>query len=112
MADQFRRALLADELPPGGTAAITLDDTDIVLCRDGDDVFALTNKCTHQDSPLVGGRIRRGAIICPLHGSPFTLATGKCLSQQGYAPLRTFPVRIEDGWIEVGLTPVNSPADI
>jgi 3-phenylpropionate/trans-cinnamate dioxygenase ferredoxin subunit len=104
MADLFRRALPADQLPAGKTAAVTLEDADILLCRDGEAVFALSNRCTHQDSPLEGGRIRRGAIICPLHGSPFALASGKCLSQQGYAPLRTFPARIEDGWIEVELT--------
>jgi 3-phenylpropionate/trans-cinnamate dioxygenase ferredoxin subunit len=99
----FLNAIRVDELEPGGTIGVELGGWRICVARDRDAFYAVIDRCTHQDSSLVGGRIRRGAIICPLHGAPFELATGRCLAQIAYAPLRSFPVRIEDGWVKVEL---------
>ena len=51
---------------------------------------------------LSGGKVRRGAIMCPLHGARFDLASGRCLGG-AYPDLRGFPLRIEQGVIEVAL---------
>ena len=40
--------------------------------------------------------------MCPLHGARFDLATGKCLGGP-HAPLRVFPLRSADGWLEVAV---------
>jgi len=107
MADNYRRAVSCSDLPERGTAAVEIDAVNVIICRDESGVFALENRCTHQESPLQGGRIRRGAIMCPMHGAPFALKTGACLSQLAYAPIRTFAVKVEDDWVFVDLT---SPA--
>ena len=41
-------------------------------------------------------------VICPRHGSQFDLKTGKPLTLPAYVPVRTFPVRVEDGMVKVG----------
>jgi nitrite reductase/ring-hydroxylating ferredoxin subunit len=38
--------------------------------------------------------------MCPLHGARFEMASGRCIGG-AYKDLRTFPVRIEGGQIEV-----------
>ena len=42
-------------------------------------------------------------MICPRHGAQFDLKTGKALSLPAYLPVRTFPVRVEDGTVKVDL---------
>ena len=56
---------------------------------------------------LSPGKVRRSAIMCPLHGARFELATGRCMGG-GYAPLRSFEVRTLDGRVEV-LVPDAAP---
>lgn len=46
------------------------------------------------------GHIRRGMIMRPLHGARFEWASGACVGG-AYRDLRTFPLRIESGFIEV-----------
>jgi nitrite reductase/ring-hydroxylating ferredoxin subunit len=48
-------------------------------------------------SPL---SVRRRWISCPWHGWPFELATG--MGPEGEC-VPTYPVRIADGWVEIGL---------
>jgi anthranilate 1,2-dioxygenase ferredoxin component len=45
--------------------------------------------------------------MCPLHGARFDLVTGTCIGGV-YSALRKFPLRIEDGMIEVAV-PSTAP---
>ncbi|RME65940.1 MAG: Rieske (2Fe-2S) protein, partial [Alphaproteobacteria bacterium] len=86
-----------------GVARI-VNDWPVLLVRQGEAVHALINRCTHAASALDGGRVRRGTIICPLHGARFQIATGKCLGGQNYKDLTVFSVReTADGWVEVAV---------
>ena len=53
-----------------------------------------------QTRPVSIERIRRGAVMCPLHGARFELETGRCIGG-AYKDLRSFPLRVSDGMIEV-----------
>jgi nitrite reductase/ring-hydroxylating ferredoxin subunit len=75
-----------------------------VLALRGHDgqIHAVNDRCTHQAALLSSGRVRRGAIMCPLHGARFAVGTGKCLGG-AYPDLRVFPLREVEGMIEVCL---------
>jgi NAD(P)H-dependent nitrite reductase large subunit/NAD(P)H-dependent nitrite reductase small subunit len=69
--------------------------------------YATQNKCPHmKDMVLARGLIgdQQGVpkVACPLHKKNFSLADGKCLSDDEYKIL-TFPVKVEDGWVFVEL---------
>lgn len=49
----------------------------IVVCRVGGDLFALTDNCSHADTPLSEGRLRGFGVTCPLHGASFDVRTGE-----------------------------------
>lgn len=49
----------------------------IVVCRVGPDLFALTDNCSHADTPLSEGRLRGYGVTCPLHGASFDVRTGE-----------------------------------
>ena len=48
----------------------------IVVCRAAGDLYALTDKCSHADTPLSEGRLRGFALTCPLHGASFDVRDG------------------------------------
>jgi len=106
------RVFEAATLPPNQTRAVSVGDRSVLVAHTADGYFAVENRCSHAGSPLEGGRIRRGAVFCPLHGAPFRLLDGACLSgATPYPPLTTFPVRVDQGWVEVGPSPPPSGDD-
>lgn len=105
MAGTFHRVARADEIDGPGPHPFIVHGWPVVLVRDEGRLHALINRCTHQAAALApDGRVRRGAIMCPLHGARFKLDSGECLGGAGYAPLIRFDVREDaDGWVEVAV---------
>ena len=89
------------EFPAEGKLAVRLGGWHVLVLRADDGTYrAVNDRCTHQAALLSPGRVRRGAVMCPLHGARFDVLTGKCLGG-AYPDLRTFAVRVEAGRIEV-----------
>ena len=88
-------------LAPNSSEVVTVGGCEILLCHADGEVFALENRCTHQQAPLAGGRIRRGHVSCPLHGVRFNLRTGEPVGQLTREPVKTFDVQVEGDMIGV-----------
>ena len=91
------------ELRPGRMRAVMLGGREVLLCRAGDGVFALDNICTHAHARMCEGRLRSTRLVCPLHGASFDVRDGRVLAPPAVSALRTYPVRIADGNIEVAV---------
>jgi 3-phenylpropionate/trans-cinnamate dioxygenase ferredoxin subunit len=100
-----RRVASLSQLKDGLPEPIFVEDEEIVLIRTGDKVFALFDRCSHQDFPLSLGKVDGGRIKCAAHGAEFDLASGKALCAPAFAPVQTYPVEIEgdDVYIEIDL---------
>jgi nitrite reductase/ring-hydroxylating ferredoxin subunit len=90
---------LLEDLPRNRCVAIA-DDRAIVV-RVGDHVMSFENRCLHQDSPLAGGVVDNGKLICPLHFWRYEAATGRHVGGQSMLP--TYDVQIEGGEVYVEL---------
>ena len=97
----FIPVLHIDELPATGSKAVQCNGQSILICRDGDTFYAIENRCSHQFSPLEGGRIRAHHIACPKHGLRFDLRTGKPRGELTSKSIQVYPVRIVEGRIEI-----------
>lgn len=93
-----RVAATADLLPGESTVAWDGATAILVVNLDGD-LRALEDRCTHEDFELSAGPVdvAEGSIECVLHGARFDLRDGRALCGPAYAPVATFPVRVEDG---------------
>jgi 3-phenylpropionate/trans-cinnamate dioxygenase ferredoxin subunit len=91
------------ELGPGAMRLVEWEDLEIGVFNCAGTVYAIEDRCSHDDGPLVEGRLdqERCTIECPRHGSLFDLKTGKPLTLPAYVPVDTFPVIIEDETIKV-----------
>jgi 3-phenylpropionate/trans-cinnamate dioxygenase ferredoxin subunit len=91
------------ELPPGAMRLVEWEDLEIGVFNCGGTVFAIEDRCSHDDGPLVEGTLdqSRCTVECPRHGSEFDLRSGKPLTLPAYEPVETFPVSVEDGVVRI-----------
>jgi 3-phenylpropionate/trans-cinnamate dioxygenase ferredoxin subunit len=91
------------ELPPGAMRLLDWEDLEIGVFNCAGTIYAIEDRCSHDDGPLVEGRLHedRCAVECPRHGSEFDLRTGRPLTLPAYEPVETFPVHVEDGIVKV-----------
>lgn len=102
MSESWHGVIEESSFPEEGKLAAKVAGWYVLVARTEDGFHAVNDRCTHQASLLSGGRIRRGAVMCPLHGARFELATGRCIGS-AYRDLRIFPLRVNEGMIEVSL---------
>lgn len=104
MSENFERLLAADDLPQGAMRCFDLTGHAVLLCRTREGFHAVQNICTHAYARLDEGRLRGTRLICPLHGASFDVRDGHVLGAPANQPLRTYPVRIVDGQVEVEIS--------
>jgi 3-phenylpropionate/trans-cinnamate dioxygenase ferredoxin component len=90
----FELACSLDEFREGEAIGVTIDDQDVAVARDGDEVFAVENTCSHAYVPLSEGEVEGCTIECWLHGSRFDLRTGKPTGLPATEPVATFPTEV------------------
>ena len=91
------------DLPPGERRLVEWDDLEIGIFNCGGTVYAIEDRCSHDDGPLIEGELDEESctIECPRHGSRFDIRTGKPKTLPAYVPVDTFNVIIEDEKIKL-----------
>jgi 3-phenylpropionate/trans-cinnamate dioxygenase ferredoxin component len=91
------------ELAPGEKRLVAWDDLEIGVFNCNGTVYAIEDRCSHDDGPLVEGEFDPATctVECPRHGSRFDVTTGKPKTLPAYVPVDTFPVIIEDDTIKL-----------
>ena len=97
----FERVCALDEVTADQGLAVTVGDLEVVVVRDGDEVFALQNECSHAAVALSEGEVADCQIECWLHGSMFDLRTGKPTNLPATEPVATFPIDVRGGDVYV-----------
>jgi 3-phenylpropionate/trans-cinnamate dioxygenase ferredoxin subunit len=93
----------ADSIPPGDFATVEVGNGFVAVFNVGGEFFAIDDLCTHDGEGLAGGEVVDHEVICPRHGARFCLRTGAVLAPPAYEPVRSYPTRIVDGTVEVGV---------
>lgn len=100
---EFFPVISLDDLIPGDRIFIEVDDMSVVLFNIAGDVYAIEDRCTHDDGPLGEGELEGYEIVCPRHGARFDVRDGRALTLPAIEPTRYFPIRIVDNQIEIGI---------
>jgi len=102
----WTRACAVAEVPADEALGVTVDGMDVAIARDGDEIFALRDECSHAAVPLSEGEVADRTVECWLHGSTFDLATGKPTCLPATEPVATFPVELrgDDVFVDVSTT--------
>jgi 3-phenylpropionate/trans-cinnamate dioxygenase ferredoxin component len=91
------------ELALGERRVVTVADIELVVLNCAGDLFAIENRCSHEDTPLADGELNEAdrSTECPRHGSRFDLRTGRPLNLPAYEPIEVFPVEVIDDVVTV-----------
>lgn len=92
-----------EDIPEGERVYFEIDGQAIVLFSLKGEFLAIDDTCSHDNGPIGDGEIEGDEIICPRHGARFDLRTGKVRSLPAVTDIAVFPVRIIDGYVEVGV---------
>jgi len=95
----------AEDIPEGGWKVADVEGHLVAVFNLDGELFAIEDRCTHDGGELTGGEIEDGCIACPRHGARFDIRTGAVLSPPAYDDVMTFPVRIQQGRVQVGDEP-------
>jgi 3-phenylpropionate/trans-cinnamate dioxygenase ferredoxin subunit len=100
----FVRACALADLVEGAPLSVDVDGLAVAVVREGDDVFAIEDECSHASVALSEGDVEGCTIECWMHGSRFDLRTGKPTGPPATEPVPVFPVRIDgdDVLIDLG----------
>jgi NAD(P)H-dependent nitrite reductase small subunit len=101
----FIYACKVSEIPQNGSRGkvIYAEKTELALFYLKDKIYAISNICPHQDSPLLSeGYIDKQAltVACPLHGWTYSIVTGKSVIGDGSVPSYEVKVLDDEVWVE------------
>jgi nitrite reductase/ring-hydroxylating ferredoxin subunit len=100
----FARAARLSEVRDRGRTLFRHDGRQIALFSVGNAIHAVDNRCPHEGYPLLQGSVdaERSLLTCQWHNWKFLLPSGECVLGEDH--VRSYPTRIEDGWVEIDLT--------
>jgi nitrite reductase/ring-hydroxylating ferredoxin subunit len=104
---RVRAASLA-ELRAAGRLVVYLDRHTLCLFGEGDEVYAVDNRCPHMGFPLHRGTLCEGILTCRWHHARFDLSTGGTFDQWA-DEMRRFPVELNGDDVLVDLSPPDDP---
>ncbi|MFM7463362.1 MAG: Rieske (2Fe-2S) protein [Actinomycetota bacterium] len=94
--------LKLSDLAENRAVKVELDGADICVVRQGSEVFAIADVCSHAEASLSEGDVTTGRIECWLHGAEFDLRTGEAITPPASAPLEIYSVSIEGDTVRIG----------
>jgi nitrite reductase/ring-hydroxylating ferredoxin subunit len=110
LADRLVPAASLTELRKAGRLVVNLDRHTLCLFADGDEVYAVDNRCPHMGFPLHRGSVCDGILTCHWHHARFDLSTGGTFDQWA-DELRRFPVELDGDKVLVDLSPPEDPVE-
>lgn len=91
----------AAQLVDGKLTRVVVEDTPVLVLKDGEQIFAIHDRCSHRGCSLSDGEIDGDEIVCACHGSRFDRRNGAVRGGPATAPQPAFQVRGREGVIEV-----------
>ena len=110
-ASKWQRVCTLHELVPDSGVCALVNGAQVAIFYLPDEprrLYAIGNrdpigKANVLSRGLVGDLRGTLVVASPLYKQHFSLASGRCLEQEEVA-VATYPVRVNDGWVEVALT--------
>jgi nitrite reductase/ring-hydroxylating ferredoxin subunit len=90
-----------DQLGNRELATFDVSGNRIAIARVGDVLYGFGDTCTHRGCSLANGDLEATIVTCPCHGSQFDVTTGDVVRGPAREPVRSYPVRLEDGALRV-----------
>lgn len=99
---EFLKVADAADVRPGRLAAFDVVGAErIAVANVAGTLYGFDDTCTHLGCSLAEGQLEGTVVTCPCHFSEFDVRTGDVLAGPALEPVRSYPVRIRDGELEL-----------
>ena len=106
----FAPAGTTANLAPGTMKGVEVDGRKLLLANVDGTYYAIQRKCPHMGFDLCKGTLHDGQVTCRMHGATFDLRTGEAVEKAKLLflktlpkPAKTFPVKVEDRQVMIGV---------
>ena len=104
MNQNWIEACSTEDIDPEDVIRFDHGERTYALYRSSDDrYFATDGLCTHEQVHLAGGLVMDHVIECPKHNGRFDYQTGEAKGVPVCIDLNTYPVKVENGLLYIGL---------
>ncbi len=86
-----------EAIPEGGVKIVQSGSLFVGVYRIDGALYAIEDRCSHDDGPLCEGEQDGFCVVCPRHGARFDLRTGAVLSLPATEDVESFEVVVRDG---------------
>ena len=101
-----------EEMPHNGGVTVKYGEEQIALFyfTHRNEWYASQNLCPHKQQMalsrgMIGSQNGEPKVACPFHKKTFSLKTGVCLNSDECDSLKTYPVKVEEGKVFIGVDP-------
>jgi nitrite reductase/ring-hydroxylating ferredoxin subunit/uncharacterized membrane protein len=101
MPEDFVAVGPAAEFVEGKMTCVKAGNLAVLVTRLNGDLFAIANTCSHAGGPLNEGALEGDSVICPWHGSRFSVRDGRVTGGPATFHQPELLVREHDGMVEV-----------
>lgn len=79
--NEFIEVARVSEISDGKMKHVEVDGKEVLVANVGGKYVAISDRCGHMNALLSMGNLKGSTVICPFHGAPFDITTGKKLSE-------------------------------
>lgn len=95
------RVAATSDIPVGEVRVVQCGARSLAMSNVDGTLYAIDNRCTHDNGPLGEGRLRNGRILCPRHGAAFDAKTGRVLSLPAVKSVAAYEVTVDGDQVYV-----------
>ena len=103
MSENWISIANASDIQPGTMKGVEVAGAHIAIYNVDGEYCATSNICTHAFAYLTEGWLDGHLVECPLHAGLFDVRTGAGQGAPITCGLQTFPVRVQDGRVEIAI---------
>jgi len=103
-------ACKVEDVPANGGVCVKYFDEQIALFRFArrNEWYATQNLCPHRrqmalSRGMTGTQEGEPKVACPFHKKSFSLVDGRCLNDEHECSLNTYPVKVEEDRVYIGI---------
>ena len=91
---EWMKVAALDQCPPGALLGVEAGQKQIVLANVDGNLYALQDRCSHEDQPLSDGELDGDQLECLYHGASFDVCTGNAMALPAVRPVETYAVEV------------------